>query len=184
MSASFFNTRNYLIYKKKEKSNSRGQFKIYNGNRECIGFITKKKSFSKIAGLKIFPYLFEIRNANGVITATLSRGFLFFCDAIVIKDFNGNKIGSIKRQFSLFKQNIKILNNKNQVIAEIRGNKKDSCLAINIEEHITIGEIKQCSLRKTILQSCNKYDVVIEEIFRSVDDKMAIVSCALTFGIL
>lgn len=187
MNTIFFDTRNFFIEKKRKSSRSSNQFRIYNDRKECIAYIVQKKTFfQKIIGLNIFSFEFEIRSANGVLKVSLSRKFPWIYAGIVIKDADGKKIGSIKQRFSLFKKNIKILNVSNEVIAAIYGNKRDLCFRINNATQNEIGEIKQRenNLRNTSYKSNCKYEVAVEEICNSSEDKIAILTSALAINVI
>ncbi|WP_426484752.1 hypothetical protein [Flavobacterium sp. 2] len=180
MNTIFFDTRNYLIDKKRKSSGN--QVRIYNDRRECIGFIAQgKTALQKNKGLNIFSAVFEIRNADGVLKVSLSRCRPIFCSKIIIKDADGKKVGSIEQQFSFFKRNLKVLNASNEVIAVIYGNKKNLCFTIvNISEN-EIGEIKR---REDSIRSSGTYDIIIDEICTSFEDKIAILSSALAINMV
>lgn len=187
MNTIFFGTTNYFIDKNRKNSRSLTKFHIYNDKRECIGYIRDKKTFlQKITGLNIFPSVFEIRNVNGVLKASLSCTFQGLFRLIVITDDNGKKIGSIKQQFSFFKQNLEILNASNEIIAVICGNKRDWYFTINNATKSEIGEIKKSekTIRKSVAKSRYKFDVIINEIQSSNEDKVAILASAFTINMV
>ncbi|KAF2329820.1 hypothetical protein [Flavobacterium daemonense] len=187
MNKIFFDTKKYLIDRKRKKSHFLNQFRIYNDKRECIGFITERKTFlEKIIRFKFLPFSFEIRNANGVLNASLSRECFLFCGIVVIKDTNGKKIGSIRQKKSFYKRNLEIMNAADEVIAAIDRNKKDFCFTIIAVARNVLCEKKQKekNLDETISLSYNKYSIIVEEICSTVEDKMTIISSALTISIL
>jgi len=185
MNTIFFSTRNYYIGKKRKSLRSPIKFRIYNDKRECIGYITNKKTFlQKIIGLNILPSVFEIRNANGVLKVSLLRTYPSFYATIIIMDDRGKKVGSIKQQFSLFRQNLKILNASNEFIGAICCNKKESCFTINNMSKDEIGEIKQRESRNALSRSGSSYDVVIEEIYSNAEDQIAVLASALAINMI
>ncbi|MHC0442496.1 hypothetical protein [Flavobacterium sp. 3-210] len=180
MKTIFFDTRSYFIDKKRKKS--RNQIRIYNDRRECIGFITKGKPIAhKNKGLSIFLVVFELRNANGVLKVSLSRCWHVFYSKIVIKDADGKKVGSIEQRFSFFKRNLKILNAADEVIALIYGNKKGLCFTIANSSKNEIGKITR---RDDSIRSSGKYDIIIDEIVTSFEDKIVILSSALAINMV
>lgn len=180
MNTIFFDTGSYFIHKKRRGSAS--QFRIYNNRRECIGYIMQGKAISeKNKKMNVFSEVFEIRNANGVLKVSLSRYRFIFCPEIVIKDAEGKKVGSIIQQFSFFKHSFKILNSSCEVIAIIYRNRKDLCFTISGVAQNEFGEIKQ---RGDSIRSWNKFDVLMDEVYIKVEDKIAILSSALAINVV
>ncbi|HEY0261953.1 MAG TPA: phospholipid scramblase-related protein, partial [Chitinophagales bacterium] len=166
-------------------------YQIYNDKGEAIGVIKQKLSAGqKILRLLInkamLPFLLEIKNSNDELEASISRGWTIFMSKIIIQDADGNKIGAVQQKFKLFKPTFKILDASETIIAEISGDWKAWNFVINDASNTQIGSItkKWAGAMKEIFTSADKYNVNIDSNYSNKENKIAILSSAITIDMV
>ena len=187
MNAGFFGGDSYFIDQKNILHNLYRCHQIYNDKRECIGLIKQKKAFRSVLGLitnkTIFPFLFEIRSANGGLEASVSRGWGLLKSKAIIQDAKGGKIGSIKKRSHFFKlkRGFKIMNASDEIIAEISGSFKTWSFVINDSSQRQIGSIDKewAKEMKGLFRSDDKYNVNFESNYSYLNNKIAILTGAI-----
>jgi uncharacterized protein YxjI len=191
MITNFFESNNYFIDEKVNFFKFENCFHIYNENGENIGAIKQKLS----AGQKILrlllkksmlPFLLEIKNSDDQLEASISRGWTFFMSKITVKNAQGNIIGTIKQKFKLFKPTFKIFNPSEVLIAEINGDWKAWNFKIIDDSNNQIGTIskKWAGAMQEIFTSADKYYVNIESNYSNIENKIAILSSAITIDMV
>jgi len=132
------------------------------------------------------PFLFEIRNSNNEIEASISRGWTFFLSKIIIKDAIGNKIGSVQQKFKIIKPGFKIFNNMGMIIAEISGDWKAWNFVITDNSNVPIGSIskKWVGIAKEFFTTADKYNVSIDPNYSNKENKIIILSSAITIDMV
>jgi len=188
MKTNFFESNNYFI---DEKVNFENCYKIYNEKGENIGAIKQKLSVGqKILRLLLkkamLPFLLEIKNSDDQLEASISRGWTFFMSKITVKNAQGNIIGTIKQKFKLFKPTFKIFNPSEVLIAEINGDWKAWNFKIIDTSNNQIGTIskKWAGAMQEIFTSADKYNVNIESKYSNMENKIAILSGAITIDMV
>lgn len=181
-SCNFFDMENYFVEENVIPFKSYNAYQIFNDKRENIGLIKQRftkteKVLKTIFGNNI-PVLFEIRSANGMLEASISRGWIFLKSKIIIRDSKGNKVGSIAH--NLFKATYKIMDASNIAIAEISGNRKEWSYEVSDAS----GNQKGSLGKKWTGNSTDKYNVNIENNFKNKEEKIAILASAITFGMV
>ena len=191
MNSNFFDSNSYFIDEKVNFFKFENCYQIYNNNGENIGAIKQKlTSGQKILRLlfkkSMLPFLLEIKNANDGLEASISRGWTFFMSKIIIKDSQGNIIGTIKQKFNPFKPTFKIFNTSDMIIAEITGDWKAWNFVIKDYSNIQIGSIskKWAGAMKEIFTSADKYNVNIDPNYSKKENKIAILSGAITIDMV
>jgi len=191
MKSNFFESNSYFIDEKVNFLKFENSYQIYNDNGENIGTIKQKLSVSqKILRLLInkamLPFLLEIKNADDQLEASISRGWTFFLSKIIIKNAQGDIIGTIKQKFKLFKPTFKIFNSSEELIAEINGDWKAWNFSITDASNNQIGSIskKWAGALKEIFTSADKYNVNIDNNYSNVENKIAILSGAITIDMV
>lgn len=186
MISDFFETNNYFVDKKDGFQES---CHIYNEKREKIGRIRQKlTTIQKILPLTIskliLPFNVEIRSANGGLEASILKKGFFFKPEIVIQDASGKKVGIIDPKFSFFRPEFKILNNSNNVIAEICDVWKKTNFIINDSSEKQIGSIdnKWGGSMKNVQRSANSYNVNVMADYSNNEEKIAILSSAIVLN--
>ncbi len=191
MNSNFFETNSYFIDEKVNLFKFENAYLIYNEHGENIGSVKQKLSTGqKLLRLALnkamLPFHMEIRNADDQLEATVSRGWTIFMSKIKIADGQGNEVGSIKQKFKLFKPKFTIFNNGQEQIAEITGDWKAWNFAIKDNNQQQIGAIdkKWNGAVKEIFTSADKYNVSIDPSYGQKNDKIAILSGAITIDMV
>lgn len=191
MSANFFDSNDYFIDEKVNFFQFENSYKIFNGTGENIGAIKQKlttgqKLLRLLLNKAMLPFLLEIKNADDQVEASISRGWTFFLSKIVIKNAQGIVIGTIKQKFKLFKPTFKIFNSSDILIAEITGDWKAWNFKITDASNNQIGTIskKWAGAMKEIFTSADKYNVNINTDFSNMENKIAILSGAITIDMV
>ncbi|MEN2398849.1 phospholipid scramblase-related protein [Flavobacterium sp. MC2016-06] len=184
--SNFFERSNYFVGQNAICSKSYDKYQIFNNKKENIGFVRErmtkgKKILRQVVGKTFLPAQIEIRSANGTLEVLLSRRSFFQSNKIVICDPRGNVLGCIKRRVNFFKSTYTILNQFDEIIAEISGNDKEWSFMITDASKSKIGSIdkKWEGIMKEIYSSADKFNVNIKTDFVNKNDKIAIFSSAI-----
>lgn len=191
MNSTFFDTNTYFIDENVNYFKFENCYKIFNEKGENIGTINQKLTAGQKV-LRLFmnkanlPFLFEIRNSNNEIEASISRGWTFFLSKIIIKDAIGNKIGSVQQKFKIIKPGFKIFNNMGMIIAEISGDWKAWNFVITDNSNVPIGSIskKWAGIAKEFFTTADKYNVNIDPNYSNKENKIVILSSAITIDMV
>ena len=191
MYSTFFDTNTYFIDENVNYFKFENCYKIFNEKGENIGTINQKLTSGQKV-LRLFmnkanlPFLFEIRNSNNEIEASISRGWTFFLSKIIIKDAIGNKIGSVQQKFKIIKPGFKIFNNMGIIIAEISGDWKAWNFVITDNSNVPIGSIskKWAGIAKEFFTTADKYNVNIDPNYSIKENKIVILASAITIDMV
>jgi hypothetical protein len=191
MKSTFFESNSYFIDEKVNLFKFENCYQIYNDKGENIGIIKQKLSAGQkllrlLINKAMLPFLLEIKNSDDQLEASISRGWTFFMSKIIIKNAQGDIIGSIKQKFKLFKPTFKIYNPSEVQIAEITGDWKAWNFTITDANNNQIGSItkKWAGALKEIFTSADKYNVSIENNYSNLENKIAILSGAITIDMV
>lgn len=191
MYSTFFDTNTYFIDENVNYFKFENCYKIFNEKGENIGTINQKLTSGQKV-LRLFmnkanlPFLFEIRNSNNEIEASISRGWTFFLSKIIIKDAIGNIIGSVQQKFKIIKPGFKIFNNMGMIIAEISGDWKAWNFVITDNSNVPIGSIskKWAGIAKEFFTTADKYNVNIDPNYSIKENKIVILASAITIDMV
>jgi len=191
MKSNFFESNNYFIDEKVNFFKFENCYQIFNEKGENIGAIKQKLSAGQkflrlILNKAMLPFLLEIKNSDDQLEASISRGWTFFMSKITIKDAQGNIVGTIKQKFKLLKPTFKIYNPSDVLIAEINGDWKAWNFKIVDASDNQIGTIskKWAGAMKEIFTSADKYNVNIESSYSNIENKIALLSGAITIDMV
>jgi uncharacterized protein YxjI len=191
MSNNFFESNSYFIDEKVNFLKFANCYNVYNDKGEQIGAIKQKLSTgSKLLRLVVnkamLPFRLEIYNTQDVLQSSISRGWTFFMSKIIIKDAQENLVGTIQQKFKLFKPTFKIFNANGIQIAEITGDWKAWNFVIMDASTNEIGVItkKWAGAMKELFTSADKYNVSIDPAYSSKENKIAILSGAITIDMV
>lgn len=191
MSTNFFDSNTYFIDEKVQLFKFENCYKIYNDKGESIGSINQKLSGGQkilrlLLNKAMLPFLLEIRNSNDQLEASISRGWTFFMSEIIIKNANGTIIGTIKQKFKLFKPTFNIFNPNGELIAEISGDWSAWNFKITDTANNQIGAIskKWAGAMKEIFTTADKYNVTIQPSYSNLQNKITILSGAITIDMI
>lgn len=191
MNNNFFDANTYFIDEKVNFFKFENSYQIYNGNGDKIGTINQKlttgqKVLRVLLNKAMLPFMLEIRNANDKLEASISRGWTFFMSKIEIKNAQGATIGRIKQKFKLFKPTFLIFNSSDTLIAEISGDWKAWNFVIKDASKKQIGTItkKWAGALQEIFTSADKYNVNIDASYENIENKVLILSSAITIDMV
>lgn len=191
METNFFASNSYFIDEKVGFFKFENSYQIYNEKGEDIGSIKQgltlgQKILRVLFKKSSLPFLLEIRDSADVLEASISRGWTFFMSKITIKDAQGNPVGTIKQQFTLVKPVFRIFNSSEMLIATITGNWQAWDFKIKDANDNQIGTIskKWAGVAKEFFTTADKYHVAIEEEYANYENKMVILSGAITIDML
>jgi uncharacterized protein YxjI len=189
--SNFFDSNSFFIDEKVNFLKFENCYNIYNDKGEQIGTIKQKltggqKMLRLLLNKAMLPFMLEIRNAQDGLESSISRGWTFFMSKIVIKDAYGNVAGTIQQKFKLFKPTFKIFNPSGVLVAQITGDWKAWNFVIKNASDIQIGTItkKWAGVLKEVFTTADKYNVSIDPTYSSKENKLAILSGAITIDMV
>ena len=187
----FFNRDSFFIDEKVNFFKFENSYRVFNDLGENIGSINQKlsagqKALRLLLNKAMLPFRLEIKDTQGVLLASISRGWTFFMSKIVITSGDDNVIGTVQQKFKLFKPTFKIFNHENKQIAEISGDWKAWNFTIKDDKGVQIGTIskKWAGAMKEIFTSADKYFVSIDPTYANMMNKITIVSAAITIDMV
>jgi uncharacterized protein YxjI len=187
----FFKCDDYFIDEKVGLLKFSNAYKVYNDQGTQIGNIQQTvplwhKLLRLFLNKAVFPFTLDITDMNGVVIASIQRGWTFWFSKIEILDGNGVKIGGIKHKFKLFKPLFHITDQFDAVIAQIKGDWKAWNFSIVDGNEKALGSInkKWAGFMKEAFTTADKYRVIIEKDCPEDVNKIAIVAGAITIDMV
>jgi uncharacterized protein YxjI len=191
MTTQFFDSNSYFIDEKVNLLKFENSYLVYNDKAENIGTIVQKLSFGQkalrlLVNKAILPFKLEIKDANGALLASISRGWTFFMSKIVITSGDDQVIGSVQQKFKFFKPTFRIFSHEDKLIAEITGDWKAWNFVIKDDAGSQIGTIskKWAGALKEIFTSADKYNVTLDTAYSNMMNKIAVLSAAITIDMV
>jgi uncharacterized protein YxjI len=191
MNSQFFDTASYFVDEQIHFFKFEDCYQIYNDKGETIGLIAQKLSpWEKMLRLllhkSMLPFELEIKNSRNEVEASITRGWTFFMSKIIIHDKYGNPIGTIRQMFQFFKPLFKIFNMSDVQVAEISGDWKAWNFVIKDTSGVQIGTItkKWAGVMQEVFTSADKYNVSIDPQHSNNENKIAILSSAITIDMV
>jgi uncharacterized protein YxjI len=188
---SFFDADNYFIDEKVNFFKFENTYNVFDEKGGNIGSIKQKLTIGqKLLRLAVnksmLPFKLEIKDINGVLLASISRGWTFFMSKIVLSSGDGKTIGTVKQKFHLFKPTFRIFNHEEKQVAEITGDWKAWKFAIKDESGSQIGTIskKWAGVLQEVFTSADKYHVNIDPSYANMMNKILILSTAITIDMV
>jgi uncharacterized protein YxjI len=187
----FFESNSYFIDEKVNFLKFENSYKVFNDKGINIGSVRQKlttgqKLLRLLINKAIMPFRLEIKDANDVLLASISRGWTLFMSRIVITSGDDRVVGTVQQKFKLFKPTFKIFNHEETQIAEITGDWKAWNFVINDDQGRQIGAIskKWAGALKEVFTSADKYHVNIDQGYSNKMNKIAILSAAITIDMV
>jgi len=187
MNSDFFEIDNYFVDK---RSSLRKNYHIYNDKRERIGSIkqnlTLKQKMLKLFPCRtLFPFLIEIRNANGGLESSIAKHSFSLMSDIIVYDSQGKKVGAINKK-KFFKPEFMVLNASNEVIAEIRDGWHGPNFVVYDPAEKQIGSIdkKWNGKMRNFVRSNRSYNVHMSANYSEDENRVAILTTAITMNML
>jgi uncharacterized protein YxjI len=191
ISSSFFDYNNYFVDENVNFLKFENSYKVFNNKGEHVGDIKQKRSAGhKLLGLflkkKMLPFYLEIIDVNGIMQASVSRGWTFFMSTISVKDSNDQETATIRQTYRFLKPLFKIMDNSGEEIAEISGDSQAWNFSIKNSSSVEIGFITKnwAGALKEIFTSADKYLVELSDLKLKKETKTAILSGALTIDMI
>lgn len=187
----FFDGNNYFIDEKVNFFKFENTYKVFDETGANIGSIMQKltvgqKLLRLLINKKMLPFKLEIKDTNGVLLASISRGWTFFLSKIVLSSGDGKTIGAVTQKFKLFKPTFRIFNHEQKQVAEINGDWKAWKFVIKDESGAQIGTIskKWAGVLQEVFTSADKYHVNIDPSYANMMNKVVILSAAITIDMV
>lgn len=187
----FFECNEFLIDEKVTFLQFENEYKVYNDMGIQVGSIRQRVSgwhkflrlfFSKA----MFPFTLEIKDPEDNLLVVITRGWTFWLSKITIANGNGEITGYIKQKFRFFKPTFKIFDASEQLISEITGDWKAWNFSIKDQNGTAVGAItkKWAGALKELFTSADKYYVTIDPAYAEDQNKVNIVSTAITIDMV
>jgi uncharacterized protein YxjI len=187
----FFKCDDYFIDEKVGLLKFSNAYKVYNDQGTQIGNVQQvvpvwHKILRLFLNKAMFPFTLDIMDMNGVVVASVQRGWTFWMSKIQILDANGVQIGAIKQKFKLMKPLFHILDQYDATIAQIKGDWKAWNFNIVDANEKALGTInkKWAGFMKEAFTTADKYRVIIEKDCPEDVNKIAIVAGAITIDMV
>lgn len=187
----FFEGNEFFIDEKVNMFKFENEYKIYDEFGLPKGSIKQKISLGQkvlrlLISKAIQPFKLEITDTEGQVLATISRGWTIFMSKITVFDGSENKIGAVQQKFKLLKPRFIIFDANDNQIAEINGDWKAWNFNITNPNGGGIGVIskKWAGAMKEIFTSADKYNVSILPAVLEDQNKIVIVSAAITIDMV
>jgi uncharacterized protein YxjI len=189
----FFESNEYFIDEKVQFFKFENVYKVYDNTGTPAGMIVQKvPGWHKVLRLflkkTILPFVLQIIDNNEKVLVTISRGWTFWMSTITISDGEGegNVLGYIKQKFRFIKPFFRIYDAASAEIGQIRGDWKAWNFTITDTTGNEIGIIhkKWAGIAKELFTSADKYNVTIQPRFAEDQNKIIIVSAAITIDMV
>jgi uncharacterized protein YxjI len=187
----FFESNEYFIDEKVQFLKFHNEYKVYDPMGLQLGSVTQHVSgWHKLLRLflkkTMFPFLLEVTDTNGIVLASIHRGWTFWLSKITIKNGNGVITGFIRQKFKFLRPRFLIFDDAGNQIAEINGDWKAWNFSISDQQGNQIGTInkKWAGLAKEFFTTADKYHVTIEPRHAEDSNKMNIVVTAITIDMV
>lgn len=187
----FFEANNYFIDEKVNFFKFENTYNVFDEKGSNIGFIKQKLTIGqKLLRLAInkamLPFKIDIQDKNGVLLASISRGWTFFMSKILISSGDGRTIGTVTQKFRFLKPTFRIFNHEEKHVAEIKGDWKAWKFVIEDEGGAQIGTIskKWAGVLQEVFTTADKYHVSIDPSYANMMNKILILSSAITIDMV
>lgn len=189
--SAFFETDSYFIDEKVNLFKFQNEYKVYNELGVQIGAILQRLTPGQIflrllLNKAMLPFRLEIVDAEGVLQASLSRGWTFWMSKVAIFNGQNEPIGFIQQKFKFFKPTFHIFDTAENLVATISGDWIAWNFQILDPSEQAIGSIskKWAGVAKELFTSADKYLVRIDPGVKEDDRKIAIVATAITVDMI
>ncbi|HEX8060631.1 MAG TPA: phospholipid scramblase-related protein, partial [Cyclobacteriaceae bacterium] len=187
----FFEGHSYFIDEKVNFFKFENQYKVFNEKGEIIGSVNQTlsvgaKLLRMLLNKAMLPFRLEIKDSNGTLMASISRGWTFWMSKIVISSGDDKMIGTVRQKFKLFKPTFKIFNHEEKQVAEITGDWKAWNFVINNENSAQIGTIskKWAGIAQEMFTTADKYIVSLDPSYSNMMNKIIVLSAAITIDMV
>jgi uncharacterized protein YxjI len=187
----FFESNEYFIDEKVQFLKFHNEYKVYDPMGLQLGTVTQHVSgWHKLLRLflkkAMFPFHLEVKDTNGIILASIHRGWTLWLSRITIKNANDQVTGYIRQKFKILRPRFQIFDANQNQVAEINGDWKAWNFAITNQHGMQIGSInkKWAGLAKEFFTTADKYHVAIDPGHAEDKNKINIVVTAITIDMV
>ncbi|MDR1918856.1 MAG: hypothetical protein LBQ65_04320 [Tannerellaceae bacterium] len=187
----FFEHNDYFIDEKVGLLKFNNAYKVYNSDGIQIGNVqqstsTGEKLLRLLLSKSMLPFRLDIKDTEGVVLATIKRGWTLFMSKIHVLDANGVEIASIKQKFKFFKPTFLILDPAGAQIGKISGDWKawNFTIADNADRPIGTITKKWNGILKEALTTADKYVVSIQPNVVDQAKKIILVATSITIDMV
>ena len=187
----FFEANNYFIDEKVNFFKFENTYKVFDDKGLNIGSVKQRLTFGQkllrlLFNKAMLPFKLEIKDINGVLLASISRGWTFFISKIVVSSGDSRTIGTVRQKFKIFKPTFRIFNHEEKQIAEITGDWKAWKFVIKDASGSQIGTIskKWAGVLQEVFTTADKYLVNIDPSYANMMNKIVILSAAITIDMV
>lgn len=187
----FFESDSYFIDEKVNFLKFANEYKIYDKEAVQIGMVKQRlsagqKALRMLINKAMMPFYLEIVDHEGIVQSSIRRGWTFFMSKISVFDGNQTLVGTIQQKFKLFKPTFKIFDPNGIQIAEITGDWKAWNFTIKDAHGAQIGTVnkKWAGLAKEFFTTADKYNVTIDQSYPEDNNKILILSSAITIDMV
>ncbi len=156
-----------------------------------IGFVKENvPGWAKILRLflnkSFLPFELQIQDENQNVMARIERGFTFWMSNVNVYDQNNKLIGNFKAKFKLFGSEFEILDENKVLVGKIKGDWKGWDFTITDNNGKQIGTVnkKWAGAMKELFTSADKYKVQIDPSVQEDENKILMVSVAITVDMI
>ncbi len=187
----FFDGSSYFIDEKVAFLKFGNTYQVFNETGQNIGTISQTVSFGQkllrlLLNKAMLPFRLEIRDEQGMLVASISRGWTFWMSKITIMSGDDKPIGTVRQKFKLFKPTFKIFNHEEKQIAGITGDWTAWNFQILNEVEQPVGTIskKWAGAMKEIFTTADKYMVKLDPSYSNMMNKIVVLSAAITIDMV
>ncbi|MDD2386174.1 MAG: phospholipid scramblase-related protein [Bacteroidales bacterium] len=187
----FFDTNSYFIDEKVNMLKFENEYKVFNEHGAQIGSVKQKldgggKALRLFLSKSMLPFHLEIKDANEVLQASISRGWTFWLPKISIKDSNAMQIAIVEQKLAFMKPTFNIFNNNHILIGVITGDWKAWNFTMFDANKNQIGIVtkKWAGVAKEFFTTADKYNVSLTTDLAKPEDKIAILASAITIDMV
>ena len=187
----FFAANHYFIDEKVNFFKFENTYQVFDEQGANIGSVNQRLTFGQkllrlLVNKKMLPFKLEIKDSQGVLLASISRGWTFFLSKIVLRSGDGKTLGTVNQKFKFFKPTFRIFNYEGKQVAEITGDWKAWNFVIKDESGSQIGTIskKWAGMLKEVFTTADKYHVNIDPSYSNMMNKIVILSSAITIDMV
>jgi len=186
----FFSNNTFVINEKVQVFKFRNGYQVLDTEGNSIGYIqenmpTSRVWLSLVISKKNLPMAFEVRNSEGKVVSSLTRGWTLFMSKMKVLGEDGQVVASINQKFGL-KPKFEIYDTNNSLLAHIQGNWTAWNFNITDASGAVIGTIskKFNGLAKEIFTDADKYVVNIEPSVTNEAQRIAIATVAAAIDMI
>jgi len=167
------------------------KYQLMNENGELVGYVCQKLSTgAKIARLfmskAMLPFELEIQDTDQKVLATIKRGFTLFMSKVDVLNSNDKLIGRFQGKLKLLGTRFDLEDEDGKKLGKIEGNLTGWDFKIYNSNEQQIGSVnkKWAGALREVFTTADKYKVEIDPSVSENEDKIVILSVAVTIDMI